>query len=144
MDVQYRPFNGAFDWGWVNTQVPIQRVEDTSGIVAVDMDTNSTVGACIMDNFTNNSVQCHFMLTHPMLLKHGFLECCFNYMFNECGVKYVYGLVPGNNEKALKLNKHMGFTVKTVMEEAFEDGVDYVLMELKRANCKFIQELRVA
>ena len=144
MDVQYRKFSGVHDWGWVNTQVPIQRVEDTGGIVAVDLDINETVGACIMDNWTNNSVQCHFMISHPMLLKHGFLQLCFDYMFNECGVKYVYGLVPSNNEKALKLNKHMGFTVKTVMEEAFEDGVDYILMELKHENCKYLEELRAA
>lgn len=92
-----------------------------------------------MDNWTQNSVQCHFLVTNPLVLKHSFLECCYHFMFIEHGVKFIYGLVPGNNEKALKFNAHMGFTVKTTLEGAYEEGVDYVLMELKRENCKFIE-----
>jgi len=138
MIIQYRQFNGPYDWGWVNEQVGILRCEDTTGIMAIDVATNETVGACIMDNWTQNSVQCHFMITSPLVLKHGFLECCFGFMFTEKNVKYVYGLVPGNNEKACKLNKHMGFTIKSRLDEAFETGVDYLLMELKRENCKYV------
>ena len=68
--VIYRSFNGAEDWTWVNKQVGIQRVEDTGGIMASK--NGETLGACIMDNWTANSVQCHFMLKHPMVLKYGF------------------------------------------------------------------------
>lgn len=138
MNIQFREFIGHHDWGFVNSILPILRVEDTCGIMAIDLDTNTTVGAAIMDNWTQNSVQCHFLITTPMVLKHNFLECCYNFMFNEHKVKYIYGLVPSNNEKALKFNAHMGFTVKTTLEEAFQVGVDYVIMELKRENCKYI------
>jgi hypothetical protein len=144
LKIQYRQFVGELDWGWCQQQVGIQRVEDTCGLMAIDTETNSTVGACIMDNWTENSVQCHFMITNPMVLKHQFLECCFNYMFNEKDVKYVYGLVPANNEKAVKLNTHMGFTIKTRLEEAFEDGCDYLLMQLKREDCKFLDMVEAA
>jgi hypothetical protein len=144
MKIELRQFSGPHDWGWVNQQVGIMRCEDTGGIMAIDTLTNSTVGACIMDNWTGNSVQCHFMISSPMVLKHQFLEDCFDFMFNTGNVSRVYGLVPANNLKALKLNKHMGFTVKAVMEEAFEVGVDYVLMELKRENCRFLDIRRAA
>lgn len=141
MKIEYRHFHGPSDWGWVNQQVGILRCEDTTGIMAINSEKNETVGACIMDNWTQNSVQCHFMLSSALVLKHGFLECCFGYMFSTCNVKYVYGLVPANNEKAVKLNRHMGFTVKTTLEEAYEENVDYLLMELKRENCKFVHPL---
>jgi hypothetical protein len=140
MNIELRTFDGPSDWGWCNLQVGIKRCEDTTGIVAVDLDTNQTIGACIMDNWTANSVQCHLMMTTPLLLRHQFLECCFDFMFNSMGVNRVYGLVPANIEKAVKLNTHMGFTVKARLEEAFEVGVDYLLMEMKRENCRFIAQ----
>lgn len=140
MNIELRTFNGPSDWGWVNLQVGIKRCEDTTGIMAVDLDTNTTVGACIMDNWTGNSVQCHLMITTPILLRHNFLECCFDFMFNTMGVNRIYGLVPANNEKAVKLNTHMGFTVKSRLEEAFEVGIDYLLMEMKRENCSFVAQ----
>lgn len=138
MKLAFREFSGVHDWGWCCEQVPILRVEDTAGIMAIDEDTDTTVGACIMDNWTANSVQTHFMITSPMVLKHGFIQIMFDFVFNHHGKKYMYGLVPGNNEKALKLNAHMGFTEKCRMPEAFAENVDYVLMELTKQNCKYL------
>ena len=120
------------------------RCEDTSGIMAVDLTTNKTVGAFMMDNWTPNSVQCHFMIANPMLLRHPFLSLCADYVYNHRGVNNVYALVPANNAKAVKLNLHMGFTIKTRLEEAFEIGVDYLLMEMKRDNCIFIPKQEAA
>jgi hypothetical protein len=144
MRIVYTPFNFRRDWKWVNKQVPVLHSEDTIGIMAVDTFKRSPVGACIMDNWTNNSVQCHFMLTTPLVLKHGFLEECFGFIFKNQNVNFVYGLVPSDNEKALKFNKHMGFTEKTRLEGAYDVGVDYVLMQLKRADCRFIPQLAEA
>ena len=135
MNVEFRMFNYHTDWDWCNQQVGIKWCEDTNGIMAIDMDTNTTVGGFMMDNWTANSVQCHFMLTSPLVLKHGFLECCAEFVYTVCKVERVYALVPANNEKAIKLNLHMGFTEKARMEEAFEKGVDYLLMEMKQENC---------
>ena len=144
MNIEFRVFHGPSDWGWCNQQVGIVRCEDTTGIMAIDLDTNETVGACIMDNWTQNSVQCHFMLTNPLVLRHKFIECCFDFLFINKGIARIYGLVPADNEKAVKLNTHMGFTIKARLEEAFEVGVDYLLMELKRENCKFIEQKKAA
>lgn len=144
MNLEFRALNGPTDWAWCNEQVGIKQCEDTGGIVAYDLDKKELVAACIMDNWTQNSVQCHFMLTNPMVLRHRFLDCCFDFMFNHQRVSRIYGLVPGNNSKAIKFNKHLGFTVKATLEEAFEDGVDYLLMELKREDCSFINQIKEA
>lgn len=144
MNLYFRAFHGPSDWGWVNEQVPILQVEDTSGIIAIDLDKNETVGACITDNWTRNSVQCHFMISSPMVLRHGFIEECFDFIFNHCDRRYIYGFVPSDNEKALKLNAHMGFTEILRLPEAFADGVDYVVMECTRANCKYLPKTEAA
>ena len=137
MTVNFRRLDCAIDWAWINNSLPILHVEDTTGIVAID-ENNTPLAACVMDNWTANSVQCHLLVLDSKVLRHGFLETCFDYVFNINGRKVVYGLVPGNNEKALKLNEHMGFTEKCRFEGAFEDGVDYVILELKRENCKYL------
>lgn len=144
MKLYCRAMHGPTDWGWINQQVEILRVEDTAGIVGIDLNKNETVAACVMDNWTNNSVQCHFMVANKMALRHGFLQECLDYIFNVCDKKYIYGMVPGNNEKAIKLNKHMGFTEKVRLKEAFADGVDYIVMEMKRENCKYLPVQEVA
>ena len=144
MDIEFREFVGEWDWGWINQICPVMRVEDTGGIMAIDVSTDTTVGAFITDNWTQNSVQCHFMIDNPMVLKHSFLECCFNYVFNVRGMSRIYGMVPANNEKAIKINTHMGFTVKARLEDAFEVGVDYLIMELKRENCMYLDQAKAA
>lgn len=141
MKAYFRAVHGPTDWEWINSQVPILQVEDTCGIVMVDLDKNERVAACVLDNITDNSVQAHFMVTNAAALKHGMLQECFDYIFNELSVKYVYGLVPGDNEKAIKFNQHLGFTELVRLPEAFKHGVDYVLMELKKANCNYLPPL---
>jgi hypothetical protein len=137
MKLNIRPLIIAYDWPWINDQVGILRVEDSAGFVGVDENDNRVI-ACVLDNFTANSVQAHFICVNKMALRRGFLETCYDIIFNELDVKYIYGLVPADREKALKLNAHMGFTEKTRLIEAFKAGVDYVLMELKKENCKYI------
>lgn len=141
MKYYVRQFHGHLDWGWVNEQIPILRVEDTSGIMCIDLDTNTTVAAMIFDNVTPTSVQCHFMVSDAMALRHGFHKDCADLVFNHLGKRTIYGLVPADNVAAIKINKHIGFSVKCVLEDGFKVGVDYLLMELKREDCKYLPTL---
>lgn len=138
MSVFCRAINIESDWAWINSQVPILLVEDTTGIIMFDKRTLKPLAACVLDNITANSTQAHFMITTPIVFKHGLLQLCFGYIFDALGVNYVYGLVPGDNEKAIKFNKRLGFTEKVALPEAFKPGVDYLLMELKKENCNFL------
>ena len=140
----FRRMEQLSDWGWINDHLPILQVEDTTGIVAVDETTGEPMAACVMDNWTANSVQCHLLVLNTKVLKYKFLDTCFDYIFNINGRKIMYGLVPGNNTKALKLNEHLGFTEKCRFEDAFEDGVDYVILELKKENCKYLTAFEAA
>lgn len=140
MKLSVRPFYGPTDWNWVNEQLPIMQVEDTSGLIAVDVETGERVGALITDNWTNNSVQAHFLIKSPMVLRHGFLHHCLDFIFNYSGRKAIYGFIPGDNEKAIKLNTHIGFKEVFRMPEGFADGVDYVVMQLLKEDCTCLPE----
>ena len=144
MNVGFRFMDGTRDWGWICEQVRILRVEDTTGIVAVNSDTGELLAACVMDNWTCSSVQCHLTITDMMAVRHGFIQKITDYVFTEQDKKFMYGLVPSNNEKALKLNKHFGFTEKTRLHGTFGEGLDYVILELNRENCPYWTSPRAA
>jgi RimJ/RimL family protein N-acetyltransferase len=138
--VVFRAFHGPTDWAWIRLHIGALQVEDTSGIIAVSADTGEIVGACVMDNWTFNSVQAHFAITSPMVLRHGFLQECVNYVFNVADKQAIYGFIPASNKKAIKLNTHMGFTEVFRIPEGFGKGVDYVAMQMLKENCKVLPE----
>lgn len=139
MNVAFRNFNGQQDWAWINEQLPILRVEDTGGLIAYNKDTNERIGVCIWDNWTNNSVQCHLMINHIAALRHGFIELIADYVFNKKKKKFIYGFIPSNRPKALKINRHIGFTEMVNLKDGFADGVDYIVMQLKAENCPYLK-----
>lgn len=143
MNITYSAFLSS-DWPWIQSHVGIIKCSDTSGVVAIDDDTGELVAACVLDNFTENSVQAHLILANPMVIRHQFFETAFDCIFNVCGKKAVYAVVPADNVKALKLNKHLGFEIKAVMADAWADGVDCILIEMRRENCRFLSENKLS
>ena len=127
------------DWLWVRKRILVLLTEDVKGVVAVDLK-DQLLGAIILDNWTQNSVQCHIAIDSPMLLKHGFLQECMDYVFNTCKRKIAYGVVPSDNEKALKLNRHMGFVEVARLKDSVSDGVDSVILEMTRQTSNYIPE----
>jgi hypothetical protein len=130
------PMEGAL-WNWFNSHLPILAVEDTEGMVML-RDDNTPIAGFVMDNWTHNSVQGHFLLLDPMALRNKFYDMCASYIFDERQRAVIYSFVPGDNPKAISLNIKFGWTEKFRMEEAFKEGVDYVVMELKKEDCKYI------
>jgi len=136
--LHFRALHIPSDWLWVRAQVPVIKAEDTAGVVAQDVETGNLVGAAIFDNWSRTSVQGHFMITSPMVLRHGFLETAADFIFNQQDKRVMIAFIAGNNEKALKLNAHIGFEVIHRIPDGYEEGVDYVLMQLTKENCKYL------
>lgn len=142
MKLQMRLFNGPSDWGWVQQFIPLNRCDDTCGLMAIDEEKNETVGAMIFDNFLHNSCHLHIVLDSSTPIKYGFLEECADMVFEGFGREYVYAYVSGDNYKSLRLCKRMGFTEKTRFKGAYTRGIDYVLLELHRDNCTLFNQTR--
>lgn len=65
-----------------------------------------------------------------------FLKEVFNYPFNSLKLKVIIGTVAGNNEKSLKLSRHLGFKDVANIPDAHEDG-DLVILEMRPEHCKW-------
>jgi len=125
------------DWPVISELVPCHLVEDTTGIIALDQ-ANRYVAAVVIDSWTNTSVQVHSYIGNPYVLRRGFAEAVFSAIFVHAGKRVAIGTVPANNAKALKFNTHMGFTELCRIKDGFDVGVDYVIMEMRRESCRWI------
>lgn len=123
------------DWLWFTEQLPIFRVEDSMGFVVWDGD--KRVAAWVYDNYTGTSIQSHLIVSNKMCLRHGVVETIAGIAFDVLGCYAIYALVPSNNEAAIKMNEHIGFEEKCRMANAYKMGVDSVLLELIKDNCKY-------
>lgn len=65
-----------------------------------------------------------------------FLKEVFNYPFNILKLKVIIGTVAGNNEKALKLDRHLGFRDVATISDAHDEG-DLVILEMRPEYCKW-------
>ena len=140
--IEYVPFNFHRHGKWAKLLVEMVLCEDTKGIVAER--NNVPIGVIILDSWTHNSVQCHIGVTDPLCLtKIPYIVA--EYVFITAGRKMLIGLTPSNKEKAIRLNKHFGFTEITRIPDAYADGIDYIIYQMKKEDCKYLpKEVRKA
>ena len=108
--------------------------EDTTGIVAEDE--KGVQAICVLDSWTRSACQIHIWIANPFVLKHGFAEEVFGFVFDS-GRSKIIGLTPANNEKALKFIKNIGFEEVFRIEDGYDVGIDYVMTEITKDRCKF-------
>jgi RimJ/RimL family protein N-acetyltransferase len=125
---------------WIEDEIDLKRLPDARGISAVS-DTGKLYGVCIMDNWTDGSVQVHIAIDSPLCFKgHIFLREVFNYIFNTADRCVAVGLVNSENHKALRFDKHIGFKEIARVRDGWAYGEDIVILELHRNNCRWIED----
>ena len=139
--IKLRHFSAYTDWDYVHAMTSAIACSDTCGVTACDSFDGRIVGVAVFDQLAPNSAQCHIAITNPIkALRAGLLRAAGEYIFKDRGRNIVYGLVPANNERALKFNENIGFKQIMRLPEGFDVGIDYVVLEMKRAACRWIDK----
>ena len=111
---------------------------DTRGVVAVD-DEGRVLAASLMDTWSFNSCHMHLFIENPFVIRHGFLQELFGFVFgDESGREVAIGIIAEDNKKSLKMAKHLGFKEVSRIPDGYKKGVDYVLTHLRKEDCKWI------
>jgi hypothetical protein len=92
----------------------------------------------VADSFSPDSCHVHMAIDSPFVIKHGFLHEICNHLFNVCNRSHIFGLVPANNVKALKFDKHIGFTEVCQIPDGVGTGTDYIVLRMDRTDCPWI------
>lgn len=137
LPVSFRPLD-AYYWPWVHAMTGAVASQQLRGIVAVRGE--EPIAAAVFDGWSFNACQAHIVVDDPMVLRHGFLEEIFHYVFNTCDKGVLIGVTPGDNDKALKFNKHVGLRELYRVEDGYKVGIDYVVQELRKENCKWLRK----
>lgn len=138
MDVGFRTLRLSSDWSWVRQRTGAILTEDTTGIVAMDKATGRVLAAVVLDTWSGSSVQAHIVIERPIVLRHGLFELVSDYVYRQAGCLTIAGVVPADNEKALKLDRHLGFKEVGRIHDGYAPGVDSVIMEMRRSDCRFL------
>ncbi len=139
----FLPMTRDDEWDWIKTRASLIRCDDSQGIVAYD-EQGFIAAACVADSFTPDSCNVHFAIDRPLVIKYGFLHEIARHLFITCGRKRIFGLVPANNQKALKLDVHIGFREVCRVPDGFAEGVDYVVLRMDRDTSPWLAQLRRA
>jgi hypothetical protein len=138
----FRALDTKLDWEWIKTRAKVLCVEDTSGLV---VENNGVIQAiAVFDSFTRNSCNVHLAIDSPLVIKHGFIHEICRHLFQTCGRNRIFGLVPSNNAKSLRFTKHIGMQEISRIPNALAEGVDYVIMEMTKDTCRWIEQKREA
>jgi RimJ/RimL family protein N-acetyltransferase len=97
------------------------------------------VAVVIFDSFGETDCNMHIASdgTRAWMSK-ALLVHAFCYPFVQLGLLRVTGLVPADNEDALKFDEHIGFVREGYHPRGAPGGKDLVSLGLLRSNCRFI------
>lgn len=136
MSVTFRAMESQDDWMWFKTRTSVIYCEDTVGIVA--MRNGDIAAMCVFDSFSPFSCNVHLAIDDVAAIRAGLFTQVALYAYVTRGCERMFGLVPSNNEKALKLDKHIGFTEVSRVPRALGKDVDYIVMCLEREDCRWL------
>ena len=90
------------------------------------------------DSYCGRSICMHAAIDR---LNRDILWYAFYYPFVQLGVKKVIGLVDSTNEKALRLDLHLGFTLEAVIADGAKYG-DLRILTMTRDQCRWLNAVR--
>ena len=93
------------------------------------------IAATGYEDFTGTSVRTHIAVEGRITKE--FLRFIFWYPFEQLKVKKLIGLVSGGNEKALKLDKNMGFVEEAIVKDVYPNG-DLHILTMTKEQCRFL------
>ena len=109
---------------------------DTRGIVA-EADDGSVAGMVVLENWSATSVFGHIQIENIRCTKL-LVEGVMDFVFNVCGMLYFLGILPSDNEKAMRLEKKLGFKEVYRLPNGLDHGVDAIYMCLAREEAAYL------
>ena len=138
--IAFKAMDSEVEWQWVLDRAHPMQVKDTQGIVAYENTTGNIAGVVVMDSWTPSGCQTHFAIDNPICIRRGLFREVAHHIHVVCNRRYAFGLVPANNEAALKFDLKMGFEEVARIPEGYDIGVDYIVVRLAKENNRWLSD----
>lgn len=87
--------------------------------------------------FFGKSSMIHIISEGDHWATKSFFKAIFDYPFNKLKLKVIIGTIAGNNKKALRLSRHLGFKDVAFIPDAHNEG-DLAILEMRPHFCKWL------
>jgi hypothetical protein len=138
VNVRFSALESPEEWAWFKHRTHTIRCEDTQGIVVYSA-MGKILAVCVADSFSPDSCNVHMAIDNPLVIKHGFLHEISRHLFYTCNRSHIFGLVPANNARALRFDKHIGFTEVARIPDGVGTGTDYIVLRMDKSACPWIK-----
>jgi RimJ/RimL family protein N-acetyltransferase len=129
-------FRLFFDFMWARG-VNIRASTDLQFLGHVGSD-GELIGAVAFNAFDGRTCAIHVAGSNNFWINREFLKATFEYPFNDCDLVEIYGPVPGNNYKAIRLNKHLGFDTLRRVRHGWDKDTDLIIMVMNKSQCRWL------
>ena len=123
-------------WGWLAIRSGCIFTADFQAIEAVDS-RGAVRGMVGYERFSPNSVMAHMAVAHPIAWRE-LLRPAFFYPFVQRGLGLMLAAVPSTNWRSLGFVERVGFRETYRIRDGHAVGVDTVLHEMRREECRWI------
>jgi RimJ/RimL family protein N-acetyltransferase len=123
-------------YAWIAQRANLTTGPEFRAIEAVD-DSGRIHGMIGYDGWTSNAVTMHIALENPAALR-SLLGPAFRIPFLNLGRGVALASVLGNNARSLALVKSVGFREACRVRDGFAVGVDLVIFEMRRDECRWV------
>ncbi len=136
--IQFKPLTTEAEWDWIMQRAHPMRVKDSQGIVAYESTTGKIAAIVIMDSWTPSGCQTHFAIDNPIAIRRGLFREVAIHIHITSGRRYIFGLIPANNEYAHRFDLKMGFVEVARIPEGYDIGVDYIVVRLAKEDNRWL------
>lgn len=100
------------------------------------------IDACVLFDFwTMNAVQVHvYAPSMKALFDKAFLREIFTFPFVTADRAILYSVTPADQKGSLAVSAWLGFREKYRQKDGWAPGIDMVLKELRREDCRFLAQ----
>lgn len=120
-------------------EVGVQTCGDQQAIFWVDEENSQIDWVVGYTGFIGKTCQMHMVSFKGGFTPRKLLAAAFDYPFNQLNLELVFGVVNSGNEKAMKYDKHLGFTEAIRFPGVHDNGGDIVLFKMEKAQCRWIK-----
>ena len=118
-------------------RILFQKFDDKATFIGQEKDGN-LVAVVAFCGFLPNACNMHIGSVGEYWMSKDLLWACFDYPFNKLEKKVILATMEASNDEAVKLNRHLGFQDKALIEDAHENG-DLLLMAMRKEDCKWLK-----
>ncbi len=124
---------------WLAQRATLVVSPSLRAIEAVNERTGRVLGIVGYDGWLPNACAMHVAIEEPVAVRR-LIGPAFGIPFVELGLGLVLAWVLSTNERSLRFVRHLGFRETHRIRDGWRLGVDLVLLEMRREDCRWIPQ----